>query len=157
MKQDSASDEVDGRATQQQHELGEEHHPHKTDVLFTYARIDHGLRKEGEDQLKQTAKQQSKDELRKIAFVFHKVARKKLQLVALYRCLSLVFIKESGRFHQQSHAFVLSFSTGTNPVIAELFTSIGNQPFPRVGHKHILSPYLINHYEVILVPMDDAG
>ena len=108
------------------------------------------------------AKQKTKDELRKEAFILLKIAPKEFQTVLSGNSFRIFLsIKLLCGFKKQGYTFLFSIGLGTYPMLAKLLLSIGNKPFPWIGYKDGVSafamlPNLKNNNKVVLVPMDDA-
>ena len=161
VQQDLAADKVDGRAAEEQHQLGNKYQPDKADVPARDTRVDDGLGEEREDELQEAADEQPQDELPEEALVFRQVLPEELHAVAGRNTVALLFIKKIGRFQQQGDAFFLAARAGAEPVSAELLAGIGEQSLAGIGHRYFIAfpvvLYTVHHHKMLLVPVNDAG
>jgi len=160
VQQNFAPDEIDSRTTEQQHHLGYEYQPDKMNIFPADAGVHDGLREKREDELKDAADEQSQYKLPEKTLVFQQITTEKFYPVFRPQLIAFLFIEQLGRFQKQSHPFFFATGLGADPMIAKLFLRIGNQSFSGIGNIYFISfPIfldIVNHYEVILIPMHDA-
>ena len=163
MQQQPAADKVDGRTAEGQHQLAEQYQPDEAEILVLDAHVYDGLCEEWQHELQQAAHRKAENHLPKIAFVFPDVAKEEAErpwilfaILAVAFCLGRV---EGGRgLKQHGYPLVLPTRPRAYPMVPEFIAAVAHQPLARVGDIEELSlAHLVEHHEVVLVPMEDAG
>ena len=115
------------------------------------------------DELKQTPHTKPKDNLTEILFIFSDIAkeeaeRSRLVIPPMFVAFHLERIENRCRLYQHGYSLVLTARPCADPMTLELIKTIGQESLSRISNVEPLAlTDFIEHNEVILIPMQDAG
>lgn len=156
------ADETHGKLGGEESELGNEDERDETEVAVPDAHVNECLREEGEYHLQQAAQDHARDELHELSLEGKEIAGKEEQ-VALRRFLRFVVHRGKVRpgFKKKRRSHVAPVLARRNPALTELGFVVFGALRRRVGNVEgasaaALLPHLVEHHEMVLVPMEYA-
>jgi hypothetical protein len=158
VQQYPATNKFDGCAAEGQYQLSNQYQVDETNVLVVDPDIDNGLSEERNNQLQQTAEQQSQKQLENQIFVRFQISKEKRKSFAV-DFLIFQSIKVGRGFQQQNDSFVFAVFFGAEPTVAKFLFGVFEFSGGGVGDKKGLpfAVYFIEYDEMVLIPVDNAG
>jgi len=160
MQQYPTPDKLHRHAAERKHQLRNQHQIDKRQVAVSYTLIDNALGKKREQQLQHAAKQQPQKKLHHHGAERPQVAKQKTERSAV-RLLVPCRVKLGRGLQQQGYAFGNPVFDGRSSAFYELVFGKFHETGSRVGHMHrfvvFFAGNFIDHYKVVLVPMDYSG
>ena len=150
------ADELDGGLRRVERELRDEDERDEAEVSRADAVVHDALAEEGEDELQQGAEQHSHEQLDDELLVGFQVLQDEGEL-GLVGCFALGGVEVGLGFEEEGDAFVGALVAGAGPAVEKLLRGEFHQAVRRVGHKHGVFPDFVDHHEMPLFPVRDAG
>lgn len=157
VQKNPASDKLDRRPSDKQHELAKQDRINESDVTCIDPKIDNGLGQKGKNQSEKRAGQQGEENLKKQLSVGFQITGEKTKSGAGVIRFGFITLFEFGRrFKHEDDTVGGSIVARRYPAVEEIGFGVGNQSVRRIGNVHFSSSDPMDDDKMPLAPVHDT-